>query len=107
MASHIISVRYKDRNARVAPRASLEIIPVHAVLGLDVADDGLDSRATLHLATDGSRNAADLPRDPDPEPMRVVVAAIPFVDVDTASLHAGGLLHLGDPRPSVCPRRDA
>jgi hypothetical protein len=75
---------------------SLEIIPVHAVLGLDVADDGLDSRATLHLATDGSRDAADLPRDPDPEPMRVIVAAIPFVDVDAASLHAGELLHVGD-----------
>ena len=58
--------------------------------------DGLDSRATLHLATDGSRDAADLPRDPDPEPMRVVVAAIPFVDVDATSLHAGELRHVGD-----------
>ena len=28
--------------------------------------------------------------------MRVVVTAIPFVDVDTASLHAGELLHVGD-----------
>jgi len=37
-----------------------------------VADDGLDSRTTLHLAPDGSRDAADLPRDPDPEPVRVV-----------------------------------
>ncbi len=76
--------------------ASLEIISVHAVLGLDVADDGLDSRATLHLATDGSGDAADLTRDPDPEAMRVVVTAIPFVDVDTASLHAGELLHVGN-----------
>ena len=33
---------------------------VHAVLGLDVADDRLDSRATLHLATDGGRDAANL-----------------------------------------------
>jgi hypothetical protein len=40
------------------------------VLGLGVADDGLDSRATLHLATDGSRDPADLARGPDPEPMR-------------------------------------
>lgn len=65
-----------------SPRLSLGI-------GLDVADDGLDNRATLRLATDGSRVAADLTRDPDPEPMRVVVAAISFVDADAASLHAG------------------
>ena len=50
--------------------ASLEIIPVHAVLGLDVADDGLDGCAPLHLATDGSGDPADLARGPDPEPMR-------------------------------------
>lgn len=30
--------------------AALEVVAVHAVLGLDVADDGLDSRTTLHLA---------------------------------------------------------
>lgn len=76
--------------------APLEIVAVHAVLGLDVADDGLDGRATLHLAADGSRDAADLTRDPDPEPMRVIVAAIPFVDMDAASLHASELLHVGD-----------
>jgi len=28
--------------------------------------------------------------------MRVIVPAVPFVDVDTASLHAGELLHVGD-----------
>jgi hypothetical protein len=54
---------------------SLEMIAIHAVLGLDVADDGLDSRATLHLATDGSCDAADPTRDPNPEPMRVIVTA--------------------------------
>lgn len=76
--------------------ASLEIIAIQAVLGLDVADDGLDSRATLHLVTDGSCDAADLTRDLNPEPMRVIVTAIPFVDVDTASLHAGELPDIGD-----------
>jgi hypothetical protein len=59
----------------VVAEAPLEIIPVNAVLGLDVADDGLDSRATLHLATDGSCDAADLTRDPDPGLMRVIVTA--------------------------------
>jgi len=85
-----------ENSVDAVAEASLEIISVHAVLGLDVADDRLDSRATLHLATDGSCDAADLTRDPDPEPMRVVVTAISFVDVDTASLHPGELLHVGD-----------
>ena len=30
--------------------AALEVIAIHAVLGLDVADDGLDGGAALHLA---------------------------------------------------------
>jgi hypothetical protein len=49
----------------------------YAVLGLDV-DDGLGSRTTLCHAPDGSRDAADQPRDADPEPVRVVVAAVPL-----------------------------
>src|SRR6185437_10130209 len=77
-------------------KAALEIVAVHAVFGLDVADDGLDGRATLHLTTDGRGDAADLTGDPDPEPMRVVVTAIAFVDVDAARLHAGELLHAGN-----------
>ncbi|MGY4183069.1 hypothetical protein ACVIHH_008360 [Bradyrhizobium sp. USDA 4518] len=68
-----------------------------------LANDGLDSRATRHPATNGSGDAADLTRDPDPEPTRVVVTAIPFVDVDTASLHAGELLHVGDYRTERVP----
>lgn len=70
-----------------------------------MADDRLESRATLHLATDGSGDAADLTRDPDPEPVRVVVAAVPFVDMDAASLYAGELLHVGEYGPSVCPSK--
>jgi len=52
--------------------------------------------STLHLTTDGRGDAADLTGDPDPEPMRVVVTAIAFVDVDAARLHAGELLHVGN-----------
>lgn len=78
-----------------SPRRPLEVVAVHAVLGRDVADDGLDSRAMLHLATHRSCDATDLARDPDPEPVRMVVAAIPFVNVDAASLHAGEL-SIGD-----------
>ena len=32
---------------------SLEVIPVHSVLGLEMADDGLDRSASLHFALDG------------------------------------------------------
>src|SRR5882724_1814811 len=39
---------------------------------------------------------ADLPRDTDPELVGVVVAAVSFVDMDAASLHAGELLPVGD-----------
>src|SRR6266851_721783 len=56
--------------------AALEIVTVHAVLGLHVADDGLDGGAALHLATDGGGDAAHLAADPDPELVRVVMAAI-------------------------------
>ena len=63
--AEVVAGSGKDSVDAVA-EAPLEIVAVHAVLGLDVADDGLDSRATLHLATDGSRDAADLTRDPDP-----------------------------------------
>lgn len=47
----------------------------HTVLSLDVADDRIDSRTTHHLAPDGSREAAELTRNPDPEPMRAVYAS--------------------------------
>jgi hypothetical protein len=93
--AEVVAGRGEDGVDAVAD-AAFEIVAVHAVLGLDVADDGLDSRTTLHLAPDGGRDAADLPRDPDPEPVRVVMAAVPFVDMDAASRHAGELLHVGD-----------
>lgn len=66
--------------------AAFEIVALHAVLCLDVTDNGLDRCTTFHLAPDRSRDAADLPRDPDPEPMRVVVDAVPFADMDAARL---------------------
>ncbi len=63
----------------------------------------MDSRATLHLATDGSGDAADLARDPDPEPMRVVVTMAPLCRVDAARLHAGELLHVGNDKAERVP----
>src|SRR6476620_11218357 len=81
--AEVLADRGEDGVDAVAD-AAFEIVAVHAVLGLDVADDGLDSRTTLHLAPDGSRDAADLPRDPDPEPVREGVAAVPCVPASRA-----------------------
>lgn len=39
---------------------ALEVIAVHAMLGLDVADDWLDGGAALHFALDGLGGASDL-----------------------------------------------
>ena len=55
---------------------ALEIIAAHAVLGLEMADDRLDGGSAAHLAPDGSSDPADLPGDPDPELVGMVVAAI-------------------------------
>lgn len=85
--------------------AVLEVVAVHAGLGLDAADDVLDSRTTLHLAPDGSRDAADLPRDPDPEPVRMVVATVSIVDEDAASLHAVSFSMSAITGPRVCPSK--
>ena len=64
-----------------------------------MADDGLDGGAALHLAPDGGGDAADLAADPDPELVRMVVAAIALVDMDAAGLDAGELLEVGDDGP--------
>lgn len=68
----------------------------HAVLGLDVADHGLDGSAAAHLAADGAGDAADLACDPDLEAVGVIVAAVAPVDVDAAHRDAGERLQLGD-----------
>src|SRR3546814_5289420 len=44
--------------------AALEIVALHAVLGLDVADDGLDGGAPFHLAADGLGDPAHLTSQP-------------------------------------------
>ena len=56
--------------------ASLEIIAAEAVLGLEMADDRLDGGAAFHLAADRLGDTANLAADPDPELVRMVVAAI-------------------------------
>ena len=75
---------------------SLEIITPQAVLGLEMADDGLDGGAALHLAANGGGDPADLARDPDPELVRVIVAPVSLVDMNAPGLDAGELLEIGD-----------
>ena len=48
------------------PLRPFEIIAAHAVLGLEMADDRLDSGAALHLSANGSGDAASLATNPDP-----------------------------------------
>src|SRR4030095_13662857 len=76
----------------------LEIVSIHAVFGLYVADDRLDGRSSFHLAPDGRGDPSRLAADPDPELVRVVMAAIALVDVDTVRLDAEELRHLSDGR---------
>src|SRR5260221_3328343 len=58
-----------------------------------MADDRLDGGSALHLAADRLGDAADLAADPDPELVRMVMAAIALVDVDAAGLRPGQVLH--------------
>ena len=76
--------------------ASFEIIAVHSMLGLHVTDDGLDRGSAFHLAFDGDSGSPNLPGDPDPVFVRVVMAAIPLVDMGTLDLDTGILLDIGD-----------
>ena len=57
-----------------------------------MADNRLDGSVAPHLAADRGGDPADLAGDPDPEPVRVIVAAIPLVDMDAAGLDASELL---------------
>ena len=76
---------------------ALEIVATHAVLGLEMADDGLDGGAAFHLAPDGDGDPADLAGDPDPELVGVTMAAIALgFDMDTVGLDAGELFQIGD-----------
>jgi len=69
--------------------ASFEVIAAHPVLGLHVANDRLDCGAATHFATDRGGDAAHLAADPDAELLRMIVAAIAFVDVDAPGLDPG------------------
>ena len=61
-----------------------------------MTDDRLDESAAPQLAADRGGDPADLAGDPDPEPVRVIVAAIPLVDMDAAGLDASELLQVGN-----------
>src|SRR5262245_43301075 len=76
--------------------AAGEIVAAHAVILLEVADDGFDGGATAHLAADGLGDTPDLTADPDLEPVRIVVAAIALVAVDAADRDTCKLFEIGD-----------
>ena len=53
--------------------AALEMVAVHAVIVLEVADHGFDGGAPSHLAANGLGDAPDLAADPDLEAIRIGV----------------------------------
>jgi hypothetical protein len=83
--------------------ASFEVIAIHPMLGLHVANDRLDRSAATHLAADRGGDAAHLAADPDAELLGVVMAAIAFVDMDAAGLDPGQRFQLGNDRPQGVP----
>src|SRR5258708_7100912 len=77
--------------------ATLEMVAAHAVLGLEMTDDRLDRGSALHLAADGFGDVADLAADPNPELVRMIVAAIALMDA--AGGRAGAALPDRGQRP--------
>ena len=54
-----------ENSVDVVAAATLEVVAVHAVIVLEVADHGFDGGATTHLAANGLGDAPDLAADPD------------------------------------------
>ena len=111
-AGYKCSPRSEIPTPRVAPRTpahcdllivrggvSAIAVVAHPVLGVDVADDRLDGGASFRLAFDGGGDSSRLAGDPDAEMVRVVVAAIAFVDMDAPDLDAAGVLSVVDGGP--------
>ena len=75
-----------------------EIVAAHAVLGLEMADDGLDGGPAAQFALDRGRHASLLAGDEDPELVigRRVVAAIALVGEDALDGVADQRLHVRD-----------
>src|SRR5262249_257316 len=69
-----------------------EIVAAHAVILLEVADDGFDGGAPAHLAADGLGDTPDLAADPDLEPVRTIA----LVAVDAADRDTCKLFEIGD-----------
>src|SRR5262249_5519908 len=76
--------------------AAREIVAAHAVILLEVADNGFDGGATAHLTADGLGDTPDLAADPDLEPVRIVVAAIALVAMDAADGDTCKRFEIGD-----------
>ena len=75
---------------------ALEVVAVHSMVGLEVADHRLDGGAALPLVFYGGGGPPDVAADTGAEAVGVVVAAIALVDVDAPDLDAGVLFEVGD-----------
>src|SRR5262245_24728733 len=75
---------------------SRPIVAAHAVILLEMADEGFDGGSAAHLAADGLGDTPDLAGGSDLEPVRMVVAAIALVGVDAADRDTCELFEIGD-----------
>jgi len=75
-----------------------EIVAAHTVLGLEMADDGLDGGSAAQFALDPGRYPALLAGDEDPELVigRRVVAAVSLVGEDAGDRVGDQRLHVRD-----------
>jgi hypothetical protein len=88
--AEIVSGGCQDGVGGVAVAVS-EVVPVHSVLVLDMADDWLDGGASFHLAFDLRGDSALLASGEDMEPVggRGVVALVAGVGQDALDAGAG------------------
>lgn len=77
-----------------------EVVSIHAVFMLDMANDRFDCPSSSHFAFDGWRHAAFLASSEDPEPMTFgsIVSAISSIGENAFNLRSDRAFHLGDDR---------
>ena len=77
-------------------REAGEVVAVHSMVALHMADHRFDRRAASHLPADGTADPARLAGNPDLEAVGTVVAAIASVHVNALDGDAAVGLDVGD-----------
>src|SRR6266481_6024928 len=82
-----------------SPGTTFEIAAAEVTFGLEVADYGLDGRASSQFALDDAEHAALLARDEDAAWILRIVSAVSLVDIAPFDLAAGEFLGLVEDVP--------